>query len=63
MSVTRVFTTAISCDKSLPESASFDGGTYPGHKVLKNSIKNGFSITCHAIPQTTNAFIQAQLIS
>jgi hypothetical protein len=58
-----VFTTAVSCDKSLPESTSFDGGVYAGRRVFKNSIKNGFSIMRHAIPHTTNAFTQARLIS
>jgi hypothetical protein len=58
-----MFTTAVSCDKSLPESNSFDGGVYPGRRVFKNSIKKGFSITCHGMPHTTNAFTQARSIS
>ena len=35
--MTRVFTTAVSCDKSLPESTSFDGGTV-GYQKSPDSL-------------------------
>ena len=58
-----LFTIAVSCVRSCPESVSLEGGVYLGRNVFKNSIKNGFSITCQSISQMTKAFTQARLIS
>ena len=58
-----LFTIAVSCVRSCPESVSLEKGVYLGHNVFKNSIKNGFSIICQGISQMIKAFTQAWLIS
>ena len=40
---------------NLPDKIFLLGGKYDDFNVFKNSIKKGFSIICHRIPQTTNA--------
>ena len=54
-----LFTTAVSYVRNCPESISLEGGMYPGRNVLKNSIKNGFSIICQGIPHMVKAFTHA----